>query len=184
MLVGMSEGGRPTDVRPKYRPGPRRHMPQSPPGIPITQAARWLSYLVPTVEPVVNSGFSDLAGCALGEVANRRPTLWPPGGFSFRNRAMSFCGQTTQPVLVRSKPIFLLRTCSVSAKISSDDTRPFTITLMVIRAIFKSTHNDAVRTYHSSNFSLSSLVTSLAPFTCAHPLIPGRTESLTDVFQG
>src|SRR4051812_16016447 len=28
-------------------------------------------------------------------------------------------------VLVRSKPTFLLRTCSVSAKISSDDTRPF-----------------------------------------------------------
>ena len=42
-----------------------------------------------------------------------------------RMRAMSFCGQTTQPVLVRSKPIFLLRTCSVSAKISSADTRPF-----------------------------------------------------------
>src|SRR6266404_2120865 len=87
-------------------------------------------------------------------------------------------------VLVRSKPTLLLRTCSASAKISSDDTRPFRITLKVIMMICKSTHNDALRTYHSSNFSFSSLATSLAPFTCAHPLIPGRTESLNDVFEG
>src|SRR5262245_655804 len=46
-------------------------------------------------------------------------------------------------VLVRSKPKFLLRTCSVSAKISSDDTRPFRITLRVIMMICKSNHNDA-----------------------------------------
>jgi len=51
-------------------------------------------------------------------------------------------------------------------------------------AIRKSSHNDALRTYHSSNFSFSSLVTSLAPLTCAQPLIPGRTESLIYVFSG
>jgi len=44
---------------------------------------------------------------------------------------------------------------------------------MVIMMICKSTHNGALRTYHS-----------LAPFTCAHPLIPERTESLMDVFEG
>src|SRR5262245_12303416 len=83
-----------------------------------------------------------------------------------------------------SRVTFLLRTCSVSAKISSDDTRPFRITLRVIMMICKSTHNDALRTYHSSSFSFSSLVTSLAPFTCAHPLMPGRTDSLMDLFEG
>src|SRR6266481_8097580 len=55
---------------------------------------------------------------------------------------------------------------------------------MVIMAIRESSHSDALRTYHSSNFSFSSLVTSLAPLTWAHPLIPGRTESLIDVFAG
>src|SRR5262249_38746333 len=83
-----------------------------------------------------------------------------------------------------SKRSFLLCTCCVSAKISCEDTRPLRITLMVIRMIRKSSPSDALRTYHSSIFSFSSLVTSLAPLTCAHPLIPGRTDSLTDVFAG
>src|SRR5262245_44326533 len=82
------------------------------------------------------------------------------------------------------KPLFLLCTCSVSAKISSEDTRPLSSSAMVIMAIRKSSHSDALRTYHSSNFSFSSLVTSLAPWTWAHPLIPGRTKSLIDVFAG
>ena len=33
---------------------------------------------------------------------------------------------------------------------------------MVIMMICRSTHNDALRTYHSPNFSFSSLVTTLA----------------------
>src|SRR5206468_12194846 len=82
------------------------------------------------------------------------------------------------------KPLFLLCTCSVSAKISWEDTRPLSSTLTLIKVIRKSSHSDALRTYHSSNFSFSSLVTSLAPLTWAHPLIPGRTESLIDVFVG
>jgi len=55
---------------------------------------------------------------------------------------------------------------------------------MVIMATRKSSHSDALWTYHSSNFCFSSLVTSLAPLSCAHPLMPGRTESLIDVFVG
>src|SRR5262245_13092709 len=83
-----------------------------------------------------------------------------------------------------AKPLFLLCTCSVSAKISSEDTRPLSTSLMVIMIIQKSNNNDALRTYQSSNCSFCSLVTSLAPLTCAHPPIPGRTDSLIDVFSG
>ena len=58
------------------------------------------------------------------------------------------------------------------------------VTLTVIMTIRKSSPSDALRIYHSSIFSFSSLVTSSAPFTCAHPLIPGRADSLIDVFVG
>src|SRR5262249_42848541 len=63
---------------------------------------------------------------------------------------------------------------------------------MVIMAIRRSSHSDALRTYQSSNFCFSSLVTSLAPLTWAHPLIPVHSagfgtrdrERLSSLFYG
>ena len=98
---------------------------------------------------------------------------------------MLSCGGTMKAEEEQAKPhAALLRTCSVSAKISGEDTRPLSSRLVVVMAIRKSSHTDALWPYHSSNFCFSSLVRSLAPLTCAHPLIPGRTESLIDVFVG
>ena len=61
---------------------------------------------------------------------------------------------------------------------SSIDTFRFIIKRKVITNIRKSTKNEALRMYHSSNASFSSFPSSLAPLTCAQPLMPGRTASL------
>src|ERR1700730_935314 len=96
-------------------------------------------------------------------------------------------GGTLKPVLyaiLRPRSIFLRCTCSVSALASSDDRRLVSISLMVMKTTRASTPSDALRMYHSSNLSLSSLETSLPPFTCAQPVMPGRTASLIDAAEG
>src|SRR5262245_21606291 len=119
----------------------------------------------------------------------RRPSALPITGRwspprSPRHRAFTRVRGNHSSPEAAAKPLFLLCTCSVSAKISLEDTRPLSTSLMVIMMIQKSSNNDALRTYQSSNCSFCSLVTSLAPLTCAHPLIPGRTDILIDVFSG
>src|SRR5262249_48592750 len=86
--------------------------------------------------------------------------------------------------MVCSRSKLRLRTRSASATLSRDARRFLSMYLNVKKAIRRSVHSEALRTYHSSNISLSSLVTSLAPFTWAQPVMPGRTESLVDVFEG
>ncbi len=50
-----------------------------------------------------------------------------------------------------------------------------TMTLRTVsHRIFRSTQKDRLSTYQTSNANLSSQLSALRPFTCAHPVTPGR----------
>ena len=64
-----------------------------------------------------------------------------------------------------------------SAMAASDRLSPLNTYGRVRQMMRKSSHGEALRTYHSSSAVFSSTERSLPPLTCAHPVIPGRTES-------
>ena len=75
----------------------------------------------------------------------------------------------------------MLRTRPLPALATTPSGRrgPFITNSRVIKTMRKSNPGEAFRMYHSSRLSFSSAVRSLAPFTCAQPVIPGLTISRT-----
>src|SRR5690554_3039451 len=81
-------------------------------------------------------------------------------------------GSQNRQLLHESLPVNLAMVASPSALMPSRTNTFFTVR----NRILISNHRERLSTYHTSSLNFSSQLSELRPFTCAHPVTPGRTS--------